>query len=73
MKASLFSRRELRWGLLVLILCSWMCVGALSNCDPTIAGQVLDGVGSATANLASTLVQALFDSIKPTVPTPVTT
>jgi hypothetical protein len=50
-----------------------MSLGVLSDCDTDVADQILDGVGSATADVASTLIEALFDSIKPEEQTPVTT
>ncbi|MBI4581934.1 MAG: hypothetical protein HY718_19710 [Planctomycetes bacterium] len=68
-----FSSRRYRWALLILVSCCWMSMGVLSDCDPAIANQVLDGVGNATADVAGTLIQALFDSIKPEAQTPVTT
>ncbi len=68
-----FAKHQLRWGVLILVLCSWMSLGVLSDCDTEIADQVLTGVGGATADLASVLIVALFDAIKPEEQTPVTT
>ena len=73
MKSSALNTRGLRWVLLILVVCSWMSMGVLSNCDPAIADQVITGVGSATASVASTVIVAVFDSIKPPVRQPVTT
>ena len=67
------NRRGVRWAVLVLVLSGWMSMGALSQCDPKIAGQILDGVGQATASVASTLVQAAFQLLKPPVRQPVNT
>jgi hypothetical protein len=50
-----------------------MSMGALSNCDPAVADQILTGIGSATASVASTLIEAAFQQLKPPVHTPVTT
>ncbi len=65
--------RKCRWATFVLIASAWMSTGVLSDCDPEIAGTVVSGVGSATADLTATLVGAFFESIVPEVPTPVTT
>lgn len=62
-----------RWAVLILVACSWMSMGVLSDCDPAIADQVLTGVGSATSTLAGTLIEAMFDAIKPEERIPVTT
>jgi hypothetical protein len=67
------NRRGFRWALLIFVASCWMSMGVLSDCDPTIAGQVLSGVGAAAADVAAVLIEAVFDQITPTVPTPVTT
>lgn len=63
----------IRWTLLILVACSWMSMGALSECDPQIASDILDGVGAAVAGVADVLITALFDAMKPQEQTPVTT
>ncbi len=66
-------KRSLRWAILIVVATCWMSMGVLSDCDPTIANQVLSGVGSATADVASVLIQAGFQAITPQEHTPVTT
>lgn len=73
MRRNPFNKQGLRWLLLVFVACCWMSMGALSSCDPTIAGQVITGVGTATASVASTIIEAAFQSMVPPVHTPVTT
>ena len=73
MKSNPLGRTGLRWMVLVLVACCGMSMGVLSNCDPAVADQILTGVGSATASVASTLITAAFQQLQPAVHTPVTT
>ena len=49
----------------------WVAIAAsggslfvLDTCDPTVRDTVLSGVGSATTSLASTFIQAFFESLQ---------
>jgi len=72
MKVGLAGKRSCRWALYCLVVCVWMSMGILSDCDPETANQVLDGIGKATAGLADTVINAVFQDLGPEVPTPVT-
>ncbi len=65
--------KMLVWALLVFVTSCWMSMGLLSECDPTIAGPVITGVGSAAADVAAVLINAGFEALVPETPTPVTT
>jgi hypothetical protein len=65
--------RGFRWALLVLVLCSWMSMGVLSDCDPQIAGPVIITTGNAVADITAALIEAGFASLVPETPTPVVT
>lgn len=73
MKSGPLTRRGFRWALLVLVLCSWMSMGLLSDCDPAIAGPLITGVGSAVADITAVAIEAGFASLVPETPTPVVT
>jgi len=73
MKSGFSGKRSIRWALLVLVCCSWMSMGLLSDCDPEIAGPVITGVGAATADVAAVIIDAAFQALVPETPTPVTT
>src|SRR5690349_16621058 len=73
MKMNPTSKRGIRWAVLILVTCSWLSMGALDSCDPTIATQILTGVGNATADVASVLIKAIFAQLAPDQQTPVTT
>jgi len=73
MRFGLFHGRPGRWALYIVVVCAWMSMGVLSDCDPELAGSVLSGVGSALADLSATFIEAFFKSITPETPTPVTT
>lgn len=73
MKFGPLQGRGLRWALLVFVASCWMSMGLLSDCDPAISGQVISGVGSATADVVATIIQAGFEALVPETPTPVTT
>lgn len=72
MKSSMLKKTGFRWALLIFVASCWMSMGLLSECDPAIAGPVITGVGNATADVVSVAIQAIFQSLVPEVPTPVT-
>lgn len=63
--------RSFRWTLLVLVLCAWMSMGLLSDCDPEVSGPVITGVGGAVADVTAVIIEAGFAALVPETPTPV--
>ena len=61
--------------LLALIACSWMTMGVLSDCNPTVANAFLEGVEGAASSLADGLISAAFSAlmVEEKKPAPVTT
>jgi len=49
--------------LLALIACTWMSMGVLSDCNPTVANTFLEGVEGAAASLADGLISAAFSAL----------
>ena len=60
MKSNRMGKTGFRWMLLVFVASCWMSMGVLSECDPTISGPVITGVGNATADVVSVAIKAIF-------------